>query len=79
MKTARLCAGLSQPEMARRIGISVALLADFESGRSRPSERIAVLLQNAFDEPVEGLLSEIRVVSGLPTVRDRQHDGAIAQ
>lgn len=56
-KLARMSAGLSQKELAEKIGVSESLIAKYETGRARPNkfrlERIAQIL-NVTPEQLEG-------------------------
>ena len=40
LKAARLCAGLSQQELAQRAGVALGLLAEIESGVGDPDLRV---------------------------------------
>ncbi len=68
LRAARENAGLLQDHMADIIGISPGLLRDIESGRMRPSPRVAELLRVAFREEPETLLMPIEIVGQLPAV-----------
>jgi transcriptional regulator with XRE-family HTH domain len=48
----------SQPELARRSGLSVRTIKAYEAGSSRPSLRAACALAAALDVPLEELAGE---------------------
>ncbi|MBC5806236.1 MAG: hypothetical protein DLM53_12780 [Candidatus Eremiobacter antarcticus] len=56
----RQTAGLTQPEAALHIGVSVVVYRYLESGRWRPSPRVAQLLENALGEPADRLLKPVK-------------------
>jgi transcriptional regulator with XRE-family HTH domain len=47
LKAARLCAGLSQQELAARAGVTLGLLAEIEAGFSDPELRVIGALAKA--------------------------------
>jgi len=58
--------------MASKIGISTSLLRLLESGRLEPTPRVAALLTTAFGEDAVRLLSPVRIVGTLPTLREAE-------
>jgi len=62
----RETAALTQEAAARKLGMSSALLRLLESGRGRPSSRIAGRLQRYFGEETEQLLKPATIVD-VPT------------
>ncbi|MBT9174059.1 MAG: hypothetical protein DDT21_02470 [Syntrophomonadaceae bacterium] len=56
MRLLRQAEGLTQKEIARRIGLPQWVYSLIESGRLKPSERQARVLEDFFREPVEKLL-----------------------
>jgi len=57
----RATEGLTQGEAAQRVGISAPLFREIETGRARPSERVAQLLEHAVGEPIDALLRPARL------------------
>ena len=47
LKTARLCAGMTQQDLAARAGVALALLAQIESGRCDPDLQMIGALAKA--------------------------------
>jgi ribosome-binding protein aMBF1 (putative translation factor) len=60
----RMAAGLSQKDQAERVGVSLPIYAAIERGQLKPSPRVADLLEQAFDDRLETLLSPIRPRTG---------------
>ncbi|MCW3477673.1 helix-turn-helix domain-containing protein [Limobrevibacterium gyesilva] len=56
LKAARLCAGLTQQEVAARAGIAVAFLAEIEKGVGDPDLRVIGALAKAVGCPAFELL-----------------------
>ena len=53
----RKAQGLSQQELARKIGISQAFVSSLELGRKQPSLQVLEELSRAMNVPIEVLLS----------------------
>ncbi|MDB5094144.1 MAG: Helix-turn-helix domain [Candidatus Eremiobacteraeota bacterium] len=59
LRAVRESAGLSQDEMARRIGISDSLLRQLETGRTTPTPRVAQILKQTLGESADRLLQPV--------------------
>lgn len=52
---ARKAAGLTQPDLAERVGVGRQSIARIEAGRQTPSVTLALAIAGALGEPVEAL------------------------
>jgi putative transcriptional regulator len=55
VKAARLRAGLTQPQLAARVGVSRPTIARLESGARVPNVTVALAIARELGEPVETL------------------------
>lgn len=58
IKKARLIAGISQIELAAKIGVTPGAVCQWENGRTRPNVRMLKPLAEALNTTVEKLLGE---------------------
>ena len=56
---ARMSAGLSQVEVAKRIGVSDAAVSMWETGKTRPRASLLLKLANLYHCTVDELLSDL--------------------
>ncbi|MDH3284615.1 MAG: helix-turn-helix transcriptional regulator [Acidobacteriota bacterium] len=55
LKRFRLSAGLTQEQLAERVGVTRQTILSIEKGRYKPSIELALALARVFDAPVESL------------------------
>lgn len=55
LKAARINVGLNQEEAAKRLGISVASLQNYESGRQYPNVLIVKRMEDLYGVPYDNL------------------------
>ncbi len=55
LKRFRVSAGLTQEQLAERVGVTRQTILSIEKGRYKPSIELALALARAFDAPVESL------------------------
>jgi transcriptional regulator with XRE-family HTH domain len=58
LKMARMIAGLTQAQLARKIGRTQALVSMLEHGHVRPSKEIRAKLEAALDLPLDVLFED---------------------
>lgn len=58
LRTARLGAGLTQLEMARRVGLTRASYTNIERGHKNPSVATALRIAQVLNRPVEELFAD---------------------
>jgi hypothetical protein len=56
LKLNRLAARRTQQQEAKRVGVSVALWRELETGRAIPSDRVAALIERRYGVPAHQLL-----------------------
>ncbi len=59
IKTARKAAGLTQCQLAEKLGVSQAAVAQWENGITHPSYSILRPLANVLNIPVDDLIEEV--------------------
>jgi len=67
IRGARDQAGLSQLELAQRVGLARASIANLEAGRQRPPVHTIVLIASVVEVPVEALLPSLDEPPETPT------------
>lgn len=58
IRTLRLRAGVTQVELARRVGCGQSTLSDIESGKTDPSQKRLEAIARALNVPIASLFEE---------------------
>ena len=74
VRAARLAAGLSQSQLARRLGVGVINVSRWETGVSSPTPHRLPVVAQALAVPVEGILSQ-EALNGGALLLQRLHVG----
>ena len=72
LRLARRAAGLSQRELARKIGVSAMAISKYERGSATPRSDVLLRLARALNLRVDALLRPARVSVGQPAYRCRK-------
>lgn len=69
LRSVRNKSGMTQPELAKKLGVTVQAISNWEAGRAQPSVKNSKQIAEIFGIPVDALISENTDASKLEIIR----------